>query len=69
MYLYMKKASLVMLVLMVGMAFVTGPAVAAEKTRNGGRKPNILVIWGDDIGWNNPSCLPPRHDGLPDAQH
>jgi len=19
-------------------------------------KPNILVIWGDDIGWNNPSC-------------
>ena len=19
-------------------------------------KPNILVIWGDDVGWNNPSC-------------
>ena len=19
-------------------------------------KPNILIIWGDDIGWNNPSC-------------
>jgi arylsulfatase len=21
-----------------------------------GDKPNFLVIWGDDIGWNNPSC-------------
>jgi len=20
------------------------------------KKPNILVLWGDDIGWNNPSC-------------
>jgi arylsulfatase A-like enzyme len=20
------------------------------------KKPNILIIWGDDIGWNNPSC-------------
>ena len=20
------------------------------------KKPNILVIWGDDIGWGNPSC-------------
>src|SRR4029077_3345610 len=20
------------------------------------RKPNILILWGDDIGWNNPSC-------------
>jgi arylsulfatase len=20
------------------------------------KKPNILVIWGDDIGWFNPSC-------------
>ena len=24
-------------------------------------KPNILVIWGDDIGWNNPSAY---HRGL-----
>lgn len=26
-----------------------GSALAADK-------PNILVIWGDDVGWNNPSC-------------
>jgi len=25
------------------------------------RKPNILVIWGDDIGWFNPSCY---HHGV-----
>jgi arylsulfatase A-like enzyme len=31
------------------------PAQAADK------KPNILIIWGDDIGWNNPSCY---HRGL-----
>ena len=28
-------------------------AVTAAQT---GRKPNILMIWGDDIGWNNPSA-------------
>jgi len=25
------------------------------------RKPNILIIWGDDIGWFNPSCY---HNGV-----
>lgn len=25
------------------------------------KKPNILVIWGDDIGWYNPSCY---HRGM-----
>lgn len=25
------------------------------------KKPNILIIWGDDIGWNNPSCY---HRGM-----
>jgi arylsulfatase len=24
--------------------------------RQDGKKPNILIIWGDDIGWFNPSC-------------
>ena len=31
-------------------------------------KPNILVIWGDDIGWSNISAYN-RYDGLPDAQY
>jgi arylsulfatase len=26
-----------------------------------GKKPNILIIWGDDIGWFNPSCY---HGGV-----
>jgi arylsulfatase len=30
-------------------------AVAANADKDG-KKPNILVIWGDDIGWFNPSC-------------
>ena len=37
----------VLAALVVGLAFIAGPAAAADK------KPNILVIWGDDIGmWN-----------------
>ena len=31
---------------------LTVPASA----QTGGKKPNILVIFGDDIGWFNPSC-------------
>ena len=29
--------------------------VAATAQANG-KKPNILIIWGDDVGWNNPSA-------------
>ena len=37
----------VVAVIVLGLAFIAGPALAADK------KPNILVIWGDDIGmWN-----------------
>ena len=32
-------------------------------------KPNILVIWGDDIGITNLSCYSRRVDGLPHAEH
>ena len=32
-------------------------------------KPNILVIWGDDIGISQPQLLQRRSDGLPHAQH
>ena len=34
-----------------------------------GRKPNILIIWGDDIGEFNISAYNHGHDGLQDAQH
>ena len=34
-----------------------------------GRRPNILVIFGDDIGQTNISAYTLRPDGLPDAQH
>ncbi len=33
-----------------------GLAAAVPAQAGGGKKPNILIIWGDDIGWNNPSC-------------
>ncbi|HJZ60059.1 MAG TPA: arylsulfatase [Gemmataceae bacterium] len=42
-------------------------AVAAHNERvaanlqKDGKKPNILIIWGDDIGWFNPSCY---HGGV-----
>jgi arylsulfatase len=34
------------------------PAGASATASNDGgkKKPNILIIWGDDIGWFNPSC-------------
>ena len=58
MHFWMKKVSIVGLVLLAGMAFVIGPAVAAEQDKPApAGKPNILVIWGDDIGWNNPSAI------------
>ncbi len=34
-----------------------------------GSKPNILVIWGDDIGIANISAYSQRPDGLRDAEH
>jgi hypothetical protein len=40
------------------LAVAQAPAHAQQK------QPNIVVIWGDDIGfWN------PRHDGLPDPEY
>ena len=41
------------------------PAHAADSpapgSGAGSKKPNILIIWGDDIGWFNPSCY---NDGM-----
>ena len=33
------------------------------------KKPNILIIWGDDIGYWNISAYNHGHDGLQDAEH
>ena len=33
------------------------------------KRPNILIIWGDDIGQFNLSAYNHGHDGLPDAEH
>ena len=41
------KLAFMFAVIIAGLAFVAGPAFAADK------KPNILVIWGDDIGNQN----------------
>ena len=47
------------------------PRRGRRSSFGGGRqkKPNILVIWGDDIGQFNISAYQPRHDGLQDAEH
>ncbi len=37
-------------------ALATGIASAQAQ-----KKPNIVVVWGDDIGWFNPSCY---HRGI-----
>jgi arylsulfatase len=36
-------------------------AKVATEAQQSGKKPNILIIWGDDIGWFNPSCY---HGGV-----
>src|SRR5262245_20980590 len=33
----------------------------AGQPAGAGKKPNVLIIWGDDIGWFNPSCY---HGGV-----
>ena len=40
-------------------AFVLAVSTASSFAQ--ARKPNILIIWGDDIGWFNPSCY---HHGV-----
>ena len=32
-------------------------------------QPNILIIWGDDIGHHQPELLQRRADGVPDPEH
>ena len=46
-----------------GLRFLAACAVlfGAFTSAQAAGKPNILIIWGDDIGWNNPSCY---HRGM-----
>ena len=49
----MKKAQLILLSVMV---FISASLLFAEMTNAQSEKPNILVIWGDDIGQSNISA-------------
>ena len=44
---------------MLAIGWLCGPPALAQQS--GGKKPNILFIMGDDIGWMQPSCY---HRGL-----
>jgi arylsulfatase len=43
------------------LALATHNQTVATNLARSGRKPNILVMWADDIGWFNPSCY---HGGV-----
>jgi hypothetical protein len=43
----LRKIWVALLTLLVAAIMVSAPAAAQQQ------KPNILVIWGDDIGWSN----------------
>ena len=52
---YLRKLTLLAVGLYMALAFLAGPAAAQQK------KPNIMFIMGDDIGWMQPSIY---HRGL-----
>ena len=54
-----RRSALLLAVAGLGAIATTSGAVAQDK-------PNILIIWGDDLGWNNPSCYNRGKDGLPE---
>ena len=43
--------------------------IGKERDMPDQKKPNILIIWGDDIGWFNVSANNNGHHGVPHAQH
>jgi arylsulfatase len=44
-----------------GLTLVSHNTAVRARAQKTGKKPNILIIWGDDIGWFNPSCY---HRGI-----
>ena len=44
------KMAVMFAITVVGLALIAGQAAAADK------KPNIVIIWGDDIGQSNISA-------------
>jgi arylsulfatase len=47
-----RSARLLVALHLAAAALASAPAFA----QTGGRKPNILIVWGDDIGWSNVSA-------------
>jgi arylsulfatase len=43
-------------ILIAAAGFIAGLNVLPAAQAQTSKKPNIVVIWGDDIGWFNPSC-------------
>jgi len=48
-------------ILIAAAGFIAGLNVLPAAQAQTSKKPNIVVIWGDDIGWFNPSCY---HNGI-----
>jgi hypothetical protein len=38
------------------LALATHNRIVVANSAQSGTKPNILIMWADDIGWFNPSC-------------
>ena len=53
----------------VAAVLLSTSSAAHAQPASGGKKPNILVIFGDDIGITNVSAYSDGADGLRDAQH
>ena len=56
-----RKFRTVILGAMFGALGIVAPSTLAQDAPEQGKKPNILFIMGDDIGWMQPSCY---HRGL-----
>ena len=48
-----KKKKMKLLIMLIALSI--GAVVPNKLCAQNDKKPNILVIWGDDIGWSNPS--------------